>query len=244
MKRFTSQIVLWAAFALFPVAVQGQWIDDYQGVLNDGETYFLDYQNAGSNTASTRTFSSDEFSGRVYVGPYEGRFGGLTAPSFSIICIDFEAFAGDQNVVVTSLGDAGSDGDLGNTRLGTQAGSLNRYRQAAYYASLFDSWEDLGTSRQSVWTDIHAMIWSGMSDSFVDSAPNSTPGLLAHAGAAEDYSADGWYVLTGTGDNPGQEMLVRTRTATVPEPSTYLLMATGLFFLAVLGRKRRDQVEA
>jgi hypothetical protein len=30
----------------------------------------------------------------------------------------------------------------------------------------------------------------------------------------------------------------------VPEPSTYLLMATELFFLPVLGRKRRDQVEA
>ncbi|MEX2472177.1 MAG: PEP-CTERM sorting domain-containing protein [Gemmatimonadota bacterium] len=238
MKRFTRQIVLWAAFALFPAAVQGQWIDDYQGVLNDGETYFLDYQNPGYNVASSRTFNGQ----RVYVGPYEGAFGGgVTAPSFSIICIDFDAYAGDQNVIVTSLADAMSDSDLGNTRLAGAAGSLTRYRQAAYYASLFDSWGALGTDQQDVWTDIHAMIWNGMSDTFSDSGTVQTAFDL---NAALDYSADGWYVLTGTGDDPGQEMLVRTRTATVPEPSTYLLMATGLFFLAVLGRKRRDQVEA
>lgn len=241
MKRFTSQIVLWAAFALFPVAVQGQWIDDYHGFLADGDVATLNVDGVGDARASYRTM----FDKNVYVGPYVGSFSGVTAPSFSIICVDFFADANGQQVLATSIGSGAAEGGLTKTRLGKAeelAGSLDRYRQAAYYASLFDSWESLGSNRQTVWTDLHAQIWTIMTDH--DFGTGETTFGETHLLAALEYEADGWYVLTGTGDNPGQEMLVRTRTATVPEPSTYLLMATGLFFLAVLGRKRRDQVEA
>ena len=64
---------------------------------------------------------------------------------------------------------------------------------------------------------------------------------------AAGFNTDGWYILSendvdvALGDsNSGQEFLMRADVpATVnPEPSTYLLLGTGLFFLVTVGRKR------
>lgn len=238
MRKLARQIVLWSAFLLMPAAVQGQVIDDYQGFLSDGEEYSLDFRGSGDAVVSSRSLNGMS----VYVGPYTGRLSssGVTSASFSIICVDFEARAGDQNVVVTSLGDAAGDADLFNTRLGTASGSFNSYRRAAYYASLFDSWTTLGANQRTVWTDIHSMIWSNVSNSFSDGGVQTAFDLNAW----ETFSLDGWYLLTSTDSPHFQEMLVRGPTASVPEPSTYLLMATGLAFLAVLGRRRKLQIEA
>jgi len=67
---------------------------------------------------------------------------------------------------------------------------------------------------------------------------------LADTNAAA-FNTDGWYILSendvtlGHSDS-GQEFLMRADVpATVnPEPSTYLLLGTGLFFLVTVGRKR------
>jgi hypothetical protein len=59
------------------------------------------------------------------------------------------------------------------------------------------------------------------------------------------FSTDGWYVVTRTTvnqgnqsnyDGTGQEFLMRV--ASVPEPGTFLLMVTGLFLLVGVHRKR------
>ena len=68
---------------------------------------------------------------------------------------------------------------------------------------------------------------------------------LAATNAAA-FDTDGWYILSendvalGHPDS-GQEFLMRAEVpATLsPEPSSYLLLATGLFFLMTVGRKGR-----
>ena len=67
-------------------------------------------------------------------------------------------------------------------------------------------------------------------------------GYFVAMSVASDFSTDGWYVLTGLDkgtasyDGTGQEFLMRTTS--VPEPSTYLLMATGLLCINVVRRNR------
>ena len=239
MRKLAKQIVLWSAFALFPVTAQGQWIDDYEGVLN-GEEY-LEFQGVGDALVSDRGLTA---SGQyVYVGPYRGNFSGVTSPSFSILCVDFAHTAGSQQVAVSGIG-SGAPDILPATRMDV----TGIYRALAYYGSLFDSWDALGygTDRRTVWTALHSAIWTIATGTNVGGATYALRDriLLDHAGAATTYSADGWYVLSGTDGYDRQEMLIRTPASTVPEPSTYLLMATGLLFLAVFGRKRLENVES
>ncbi|MDZ7778820.1 MAG: PEP-CTERM sorting domain-containing protein [Gemmatimonadota bacterium] len=237
MKRFARSIVLWAVFALFPVSVSAQ-ITDFTGTLGSEE-----YMNfvSGSDVVSDRYLDGN----RVYVGPYVGNFDrgdGLTTPNFSLLCVDFDNYAGSQRVNVTGLGSASDDSDLGATRLGGSAGSLTRYRQAAYLGSLFDSWEGLeyDAGQGQLWTAIHSAVWTVMTGREIGGSEYDLRDriLADHSEASGDFTADGWYVLSGEGDETAQEMLIRTPASTVPEPSTYLLMATGLLFLVAFGRKR------
>lgn len=242
MKRFTRQIVLWAAFALFPAAVQGQMVNDFTGSVGPSE--YLNFVGAGSAVVSDRYLDGQ----RVYVGPYVGQFvqGGVASPSFSLICVDFENTATSQQVQASSLSTADTDPMWANTRLGS--GSATSYRQLAYFGSLFDSWQGLGygTDQRTVWTSLHSAIWGLATGDPIGGTSYALRDRIItnQLAAAQSFDADGWYVLSGEGTNAGQEMLMRTPASTVPEPSTYLLMATGLLFLAVFGRKRLKQVES
>lgn len=235
MKRLFSSIVLWTVLVFVPAPAAAQ-ITDYEGVL--GAQEYLNFLNAGQNVVSDWTTESGQ---HVYVGPYVGAFGaGVTNPSFSIICVDFYNTAGDQWVNVTSLGDASGDADMSLTRLGDSGGSFLKYRQAAYLASLFDDGTLYAntTERRSVWSGIHASIWSLMTGDNIGGGLDN--GLLA--GFPADFDSSEWYVLSGV-DGARQEMLIRGPASTVPEPSAYLLMATGLAFLFVFGRKRMGRLD-
>jgi len=128
---------------------------------------------------------------------------------------------------------------------------------------------DTGTfsSRADVFAGIHAAIWRVMTAGTSNAFPfnSSSPGVpgskqqLAYdmgqffidkanqfAGA---FSTDGWYVLSPddiaglTGDDRlragGQEFLIRAQTQVVPEPSTWILLGSGLFLILAFHRRRQ-----
>ncbi|MGD8288924.1 MAG: hypothetical protein PVI31_09900, partial [Gemmatimonadota bacterium] len=115
------------------------------------DTEYLDWVGKGDAVVATW--------GGVYLGPYLARFMEPTTPSFSIYCVDYLHHAGSQVVNATSLASGQTDADMGNTRLGTGAGSYATYQKAAYLSSLFASWEDYGTDKRTVWSGLHAAIW-------------------------------------------------------------------------------------
>lgn len=197
------------------------------------------------------------------VGPYRGKFQTPPSYNFSLFCVDYLNNAADGWVMSTRLGVGQLNANMGNTKLGV--GSLATYRQAAYLASLFDSWATyIGvpyttnfntttvSTKNQVWSAIQVAIWEVMYPGVNGFAGNQ--GLsgyvtgLAAAAVGGGWKADRWYVLTpetATANSPTgtplgviadrQEFLVRT---VVPEPSTYLLLATGLLFLVAFSRKR------
>lgn len=206
MKRLLL-IALTAGLVAQPADLSAQLF--YNGIPD--ATEYLDFIQ-GSGVAS----------GGVQVGPYRGQFLETPlAPAFSIYCVDYDHFAKDQWVNVTSFASA----DLSKTRLGDAA----TYRRLAYLSSLFDA------TSQSEWGNIHRAIWNIASgESF------SSTGSYMTMAVPATFSTDGWYVLSPTSltsTTAGQEFLMRS-SVSVPEPATLLLMATGLLLLAAFSRRR------
>jgi hypothetical protein len=191
----------------------------------------------------------------VQVGPYVGKFlSDPGQPQFSIYCVDFDHYAGTTAVSTAELG----SGDLSLSRLGGSTASRIAYTKAAYLASLFDSWSDYGATKSTVWSSIHAAIWTtirgetgglpvpnqlvyGQREAFM---------ALADDAVTNGWTADGWYLLTPNADvatengwtyKNGQEFLIRTTS--VPEPSTLLLIGTGLFLVYFVRRRRLPLLE-
>lgn len=227
MKRV---LALFAAFgfALAPTATSAQLAP----IPNPVE--YLDFVSANPSLFGNNGVSYN-------VGPYTGRFltgpgGSPTSGQFSLFCVDINGAATDAWTVSTSLAPPGGDAAMASTKLGSAAGSFAKYTKAAYLSSLFSSWATVNPSKQTAWSAIHAAIWSTMTGSTVgDAGFTLRDQLMAQASAAYTNGWRGyhWYVLTPTDPKYGQEFLVVT-----PEPSTYLLLATGLLFLVALGRKR------
>lgn len=180
----------------------------------------------------------------TYVGPYTGDLIGDAFGQFSIYCVDYLHYAQDIDLVNVSP----LSGSLTNTRMGSFGST--QYTQAAYLSSLFESWGDYsdgGTySKQTVWSGLHAAIWSVTSDVTVGSGDTETlrNEFLTEASSVTNLASvdlDEWFVLTNVDlgssdyDGTGQEFLVRR---TVPEPATMLLMLTGLVMLIGASRKR------
>jgi hypothetical protein len=181
----------------------------------------------------------------VQVGPYAGRFTTPTSPLFSIYCVDYNHYARDQWVNVSALADAP------DALIKTRLNDYGDYQKAAYLASLFDTGTDVdgipGVDGTSSWGGIHAAIWSITSGQTLGNDYWRDYYLgLADANAAT-FSTAGWYVLSpynvsgGPFDGTGQEFLMRT--VSVPEPATFMLLASGLLFLAALSRKRVKQLQ-
>jgi len=191
----------------------------------------------------------------VQVGPYVGKFlSDPGQPQFSIYCVDFDHYAGTTAVSTAEL----SAGDLSLSRLGGSAASRVTYTRAAYLSSLFDSWQSYGAVKSQVWSSIHAAIWTTIHEQLGLGTVGTNPdplrtALIAEAGSAVDqgWTADGWYLLTPNADvaaangwryKDGQEFLIRTTS--VPEPSTLLLIGTGLLLVYFVRRRRLPTLEA
>jgi hypothetical protein len=177
-------------------------------------------------------------------GPYIGEFAYNGINPVNIYCVDLYRSVSPGHVItadVQNLSDpAGLIGSPGYVGSDIQAD----LKKAAWLTTKF--WE----TDVSEWKGIHYAIWSlssGVSIAGTDAYLVSAQGWVAAANA--NYMAYGnysdWSLLTTTsamyGDTPlsrsTQSMLVQSTTVT-PEPETYLLMATGLIFLAFFGRRR------
>ena len=216
MKRFLTSILMVGLLAL-PTGLAAQQPYFYSGIPD--ATEYLDFLSGSGVNGGYG----------VQVGPYTARFTTPTSPLFSIYCVDYNHYARDQWVNVTGLGPVGN---LANTR----AKDYGVYQQAAYLASLFD------TAPTSSWGGIHAAIWNITSGVTVGNATQRNYYLGLAAANASTFSTQGWYVLSPTNpngprfDGTGQEFLMRT--VSVPEPASFLLLASGLLFLAAASRKR------
>lgn len=228
MKRFFALLAA-LGFVLAPAVASAQLAP----IPNPVE--YLDFVSASPGTYSTVGGVNQ------VVGPYTGRFltgkyGSPTSAQFSIFCVDIAGSATDAWVRSTSLAPPGGDAAMASTKLGTSAGSFAKYTQAAYLSSLFSAWSTVDPDKKTAWSGIHAAIWTIMSGTTAgDAGFTLRDQLMAQAAAAygSGWRAYHWYVLTPTDPTWGQEFLVVT-----PEPSTYLLLATGLLFLVAFGRKR------
>ncbi len=213
MKRFLL-IALSAGLLAQPSQITAQQPYFYSGVPD--ATEYLNFL-SGSGVGSYG----------VQVGPYLGRFESPASAPFSIYCVDYTHYARDQWVDVSAL----APGQLAETRLGNS--NYVRYQKAAYLSSLFDD-----TSYNGQWGAIHAAIWYFTSNVTVGPSSRTTFITMANNNAAS-FNTNGWYVLSPT--NPsysgsGQEFLMRT--VSVPEPATFMLLASGLLLLAAVSRKR------
>ena len=203
MKRFLLS-ALSAALLAQPLQLNAQQPCLYPGV--PGATEYLNFLSGSGVNGGYG----------VQVGPYKAAFGiGVTAPAFSIYCVDYTHYAKDQYVNVTGLGPVGT---LSNTRLN----NYGLYQQAAYLYSLFD------TAPTTSWGGIHAAIWSLTSGQTLGNTTQRNYYLGLAATNASAFNTSGWYVLSPTSlssTTGGQEFLIRT--VSVPDPATFLLLATG-----------------
>ncbi len=258
--RHSIHAALLAALVLAPASLLAQ--DVLPRPMVSGDTLQL----TGVSRAAVSSWAG------VYVGPYDGKItdarftsGDPTRPQITLYCVDYahDVNVGDSwQVNVSSLA-AGSD--MSNTFVG----NLGAYQQAAFLAGLFDSWGSYVnngsvtyngstqyTSKAQVYSGIAAAIWRITTPGF----PSSFSGVnTTLAMAMSDYfynwatTADlsgmsfaEWSVLTdvrGNVKDAGQEFLVRTASASVPEPATVLLLLSGLVVLfGALRFRRRESI--
>jgi hypothetical protein len=227
MKRLFTLALSLGVLAL-PAGLDAQQPYFFEGI--PGETEYLEFLSGSGVNGGYG----------VQVGPYKARFNepGPTTPAspmFSIYCVDYTHYARSGRVNVTPIA----------TPIGTDTRLDNylKYQKAAYLSSLFDPGTDVdgyaGADPTTRWGGIHAAIWKITSGVTVgnDYWRNYYLGL-ATANAAS-FDTRGWYILTPedpTDPRSGQEFLMRT--VSVPEPATFMLLATGLIFLGIVSRRR------
>lgn len=161
-----------------------------------------------------------------YVGPYQGIVQSQPGtPTIDLYCVDF-LHRISKGQVWTAYYSVLS-GSLAKTRGGD--GAYDLYLRSAWLISQY------GVSSPSEWKNIQATIWN----LFAGSAPDPATSHW-RTQADQNYqsvNANYWYVLTDVNaqdPRSAQEFM----TYVTPEPSTYLLLATGLAFLGFLYVRR------
>jgi hypothetical protein len=164
-----------------------------------------------------------------YVGPYQATvLSGLSQPgtaTLDIYCVDFLhaiSLGTEWTAGLRSL-----SGDLTGTRGGNAA--LETYMKAAWLAGQY------AVTAPSQWKHIQATIWNLFPAAAASAPDPSSNYWLTQANANyQDVNRDYWYVVTDVSSPGTQEFL----TYVTPEPSTYLLLATGLFLLGFVYFRR------
>ena len=182
--------------------------------------------------------------GSVYVGPYLLTFDMFDSAIKPIVCVDFNNHFQNAAPYLANLTLLSSDDATmaSRTRIGQLLGgdeSITRYTKMVWLATQFE------TAPTTQWGGIHGAIWNLQGPSGAPSATlNSDIQFWLDQLADADLSTvnlSGFAVVTDTqtlnGVGGSQEFLVRSNV--VPEPSTWLLMATGLLGVMILARRRR-----
>ena len=197
------------------------------------------------STAITATFSGAP--GTTMVGPFQMTFGGIFGSAIhDIVCVDLNnRFSEGQSYSANLTLLSSSDSDLlSRTRWGMGYGDANTTRHL--YVKMAWLAEHLYTEPSSEWAGIQGAIWHLTTGGWLPFGGETNPNVqtwvsLAYQTDLSSMNTNGWAVVTdvnATGfDGGAQEFLVRTNV--VPEPSTYLLLATGLTGIALIARRRR-----
>ncbi len=228
MKRLG--IILLGATMLFAQPLSGQKLAD-PGFLDDSSV--------------TYTFTGTEF-GRF--GPYIGQFAyGGTNP-VNIYCVDLYRSVSSGFVVTANVQNLSDPtGLLSAPNYGGTDVQVD-LKKAAWLSMKF--WDPANYGDPAKLKAIHYAVWSLTSNAGISGTEAYKVAARAWVQQATDnYMSYGnysdWSLLTTTSAMYGttqlrrstQSMLVQSTTVT-PEPETYLLMATGLIFLAFFGRRR------
>ena len=201
--------------------------------------------------------SSNGSVGGFAVGPYQadltnfnvqmGVAGLAPLINATIWCVDFNHYANNNADSYYSTAFSGNsvglpgNGDFTQTRRyaanGNNSALAQRdYRQAAWLIEQYDLTG--GTSATYSAVNVQGTIWTLFGASGLTGYTDLTSGLPSNASLALTQN---WYVLSDYGEygSASNQEYLTSRPSTVPEPSTYLLMATGLAVLGAAGRRRR-----
>ncbi len=189
--------------------------------------------------------------GTHYVGPFDATL--QTAPgsaqSVTMFCIDIlnQVSNGDTwTGVLTSLADPAATLSTTRHSAASDPMAMTKYRTTAWLTSQF------GLQSSESWNDIQHAIWNVWAPGQYAATAWDAAGAAAAATGFAGFDFSQYAVLTdvtGIGRTLGgaQEFIVPGiggggTGSVVPEPSTYLLMATGLVALAGVARRRRQPV--
>lgn len=191
----------------------------------------------------------------VYVGPYQAQVTSAPGqPTIDIFCVDYAHEVSNGQTWNATFSNV--MGDLSDTRLGAvlpEAQARAMYQQAAWLTNLYQYADGQQTKV------IQTAIWQIMTPSFAGSVTASIGGFsfttenlvdiaqtnydktLSWGGHTLDVDYSRYAVVTDVNFKAGGTQEFLTTFTPTPEPSTWLLMATGLASVGLFARRRKQQ---